>query len=56
MDSPKTYLPTFCTCYVAYVIQAVVNNLAPLLFVTFVSEYGLQLTQISLLIAFHFGV
>lgn len=51
----KSYRTTFFACFVAYIIQAMVNNFAPLLFVTFESSYGIPLSQISFLIVFHFG-
>ena len=47
---------TLFGCYFGYVTQAIINNLAPLLFVTFYENYGLQLTEISLLISANFGV
>lgn len=34
-------------CYTGYITQAIVNNLAPLLFVTFQTQYQLTLEQIG---------
>lgn len=53
LNSPSA---TLFGCYFGYVTQAVINNLAPLLFVTFYEKYGLQLTEIGLLISVNFGV
>ena len=46
---------TVCACYIAYLTQALVINFTPLLYVTFQTELGLSLSQISLLIAINFG-
>lgn len=51
-----TYKHTLAASYTGYVTQAIVNNLIPLLFVTFSDRFGINLTQISLLIAMNFGV
>ena len=51
-----SYNHTIKACFVAYVVQAIVNNFAPLLFLTFQSSYGIPLTQITLLITFNFCV
>ena len=51
-----TYQTTLRACFVAYIVQAVVNNFAPLLFVTFQSAYGIPLTQITLLVTVNFIV
>ena len=46
---------TVLACYIAYLTQALVINFTPLLYVTFQTELGLSLSQISLLIAINFG-
>ena len=46
---------TTLACYIAYLTQALVINFTPLLYVTFQTEMGLTLSQISLLIALNFG-
>ena len=46
---------TIFACYIAYLTQALVINFTPLLYVTFQTELGLTLSQISLLIAVNFG-
>lgn len=41
-------------CFVGYIVQAIVNNFAPLLFVTFQTSYQIPLSQITLLITINF--
>lgn len=43
-------------CFLGYVVQAVVNNFVPLLFLHFQSEFGIPLSQITLLITLNFGI
>ena len=50
------YNRTMAACFVGYITQAIVNNFAPLLFLTFQSTYGISLSQITLLTTFNFGV
>ena len=45
---------TVYSCYLGYVTQAIVNNLPPLLFLTFNREFGISLDRISLLITVNF--
>ena len=52
----KNYQGTIYACFVAYVVQAIVNNFAPLLFVTFETSYRIPLTKITLLITVNFIV
>lgn len=47
---------TIYACFTGYIIQAIVNNFAPLLFLTFQREFGISLEKIALLISFNFGV
>ncbi len=42
--------------YVGYITQAIVNNLAPLLFLIFAKEFEVSLEKITLLITMNFGV
>lgn len=51
-----SYKMTINAAFLGYIVQAVVNNFVPLLFLTFHKEYGLPLSQITLLITFNFGV
>lgn len=47
---------TLGACFVAYITQAIVVNFAPLLFLTFISEFNISLTLIGLMITVNFGV
>lgn len=51
-----TFQHTMYGCYVGYIVQAIVNNYIPLLFLTFQSTYQIPLTKITLLITFNFVV
>jgi len=42
--------------YIGYVTQAIVNNFAPLLFLTFSKEFGVSLEKITILVTANFGV
>lgn len=50
------YAHTQAACYISALIQAIVINLPPLLFVTFQQNFHLSLEAISLLISISFGV
>ena len=52
----KAYNKTLIACFVGYIVQAIVNNFVPLLFLTFHSSYGIPMTKIPLLITFNFGL
>lgn len=52
----KRYDKTITACFVGYVVQAVVNNFVPLLFLTFQRTYQIPLSQITLLVTFNFGI
>ncbi len=45
---------TIAASYIGYITQAIVNNFAPLLFVTFHSTYQIPLSQIGLLVTINF--
>ena len=51
-----TYKHTMFSCFTGYVVQAIVNNFVPLLFITFQNTYGIPLSQITLLVTFNFVV
>ncbi|MBR6770937.1 MAG: MFS transporter [Lachnospiraceae bacterium] len=51
-----TYQTTIKACFIGYIVQAIVNNFAPLLFVTFQNTYQISLSKIALLITVNFGV
>ena len=50
------YNKTIAACFAGYIVQAVVNNFAPLLFLFFQKSYHIPLSQITLLITFNFGI
>lgn len=49
-----SYKSTLAACYTGYVVQAVVNNFVPLLFLTFQDTYGISLSRITILITVNF--
>ena len=52
----KNYSLTVASCYVGYVVQAIVNNLSPLFFVQFGAEFGINAWKLSLIVIINFGV
>lgn len=50
------YQKTMYACFAGYIVQAIVNNFVPLLFLTFESTYQIPLSQITMLITFNFGI
>ncbi len=52
----ENYNHTLYACFIGYIIQAIVNNFVPLLFLTFQSSYGIPLSRITLLITVNFAV
>lgn len=55
MKKQRTYRHTVLACYQAIISQAIINNLAPLLFVIFQDRFGISLERIGLLILINFG-
>ena len=51
-----TYQRTIVACFIGYIVQAVINNFIPLLFVTFQKNYLIPLGQITALISVNFIV
>lgn len=51
-----TYKNTIYSCFVGYIVQAIVNNFLPLLFITLQGQYDLPLSRITLLITVNFGI
>ena len=52
----NSYNKTLVSCFVGYIVQAIVNNFIPLLFLTFQDSYDISLGKITLLVTFNFGV
>jgi fucose permease len=50
-----TYKHTIYASFIGYIVQAIVNNFIPLLFLTFRTSFGIPLSKITLLITFNFG-
>lgn len=53
---PVSYHRTKTACYMGYITQAIINNLSPLLFLTFQQEFNISLAQISLIITVNFFI
>lgn len=56
MNSNTAYRHTIRASYFGYVTQAIVNNLAPLLFLIFQDTYGISMERITFLITMNFGI
>jgi len=50
------YNKTITACFIGYIVQAIVNNFVPLLFLTFQSTYHIPLSKITMLVTFNFGL
>lgn len=50
------YQKTVYACFTGYIIQAVINNFVPLLFLVFHDSYSIPLSKITLLVTFNFGL
>lgn len=50
------YQKTMYACFIGYIVQAIVNNFVPLLFVTFQTSYGIPLAKITALITVNFVI
>lgn len=49
MTIQKNYKKTLIACYLGYVTQAISANFTPLLFLTFISTYGITLEKIAMI-------
>lgn len=52
----ENYHHTKYACYIGYIVQAIVNNFVPLLFLTFQREFSITLNQLALLVSVNFGI
>ena len=50
-----TYKSTLHACYFGFITQAIVNNLAPILFIIFQNEFGISFEMVGRLILINFG-
>ncbi len=51
-----TYDHTMIGCFIGYIVQAIVNNFVPLLFLTFQKTYDISLSHITFLVTLNFGI
>ena len=51
----RTYTGTKIACYTGYIVQGIINNIAPLLFVIFSEKFDITLAKLSLLITINFA-
>ena len=56
MSIRENYNHTLYASYIGYITQAIANNFAPLLFLTFRREFGLTLDKITLITTVNFAV
>ncbi|MGI5959865.1 MAG: MFS transporter [Massiliimalia sp.] len=56
MNIRNNYNHTIYAAYIGYITQAIINNFAPLLFLTFQSSFSISLDKIALLVSFNFAV
>lgn len=56
MNTDTRYNKTLYACFAGYIVQAIVNNFVPLLFLTFQSQYHIPLFRITMLVTMNFGL
>lgn len=56
MNQKNDYRNTVYACFIGYIVQAIVNNFVPLLFLTFQLQYHIPLSKITMLITINFGL
>lgn len=52
----NSFRKTITACFIGYIVQAIINNFVPLLFLTFQSTYRIPLSQITMLVTVNFGL
>lgn len=52
----ENYTHSIYACYIGYITQAVINNFAPLLFLTFQQDFQISLDRIALIVTANFGI
>lgn len=50
------YKHTMYASFIGYIVQAIINNFIPLLFLTFQSSYNIPISKITFLVTFNFGI
>lgn len=56
MNIRQNFNHTIAASFTGSAVQAIINNFAPLLFLTFQASYGISLDRIALLVTINFGV
>lgn len=56
INSKLSYNHTMYASFIGYIVQAIVNNFVPLLFVTFEDSFGISISKITFLVTFNFGL
>ena len=56
MSKRNSWQTTVNACFLGYIVQAIVNNFLPLLFLRLQREYEIPLSRITLLVTFNFGL
>ncbi len=51
----RTFTGTKIACYTGYIVQGIINNIAPLLFVIFTDKFNISLDKLALLITINFA-
>lgn len=51
----RTFTGTKIACYTGYIVQGIINNIAPLLFVIFSNKFDISLDRLALLITINFA-
>lgn len=51
----RTFTGTKIACYAGYIVQGIINNIAPLLFVIFSNKFDISLDRLALLITINFA-
>lgn len=51
-----TYKTTVTACFIGYIVQAIINNYIPLLFITFHNTYDIPLSMITMLVTINFAI
>ncbi len=56
VTTKNQYNKTIYACFISYIVQAIVNNFAPLLFLTFQNTYQIPLSRITILVTINFAL
>lgn len=52
----QNFKTTMIACFTGYVVQAIINNFVPLLFITLQNSYDIPLSKITMLVTINFAV